>query len=284
MTHTIRHHSERGTWELARREPDPALRLHVCEYEGYVETTAQPVRRREIPSSKVVVIVNLGSPFRVIDPRDTTISTQYRDSFVAGLDDSYSIVESGGAAYCVQLNFTPIGARMFFGVPMSSLAQRVVGLEDILGPMGHRLADQMHEAPDWEARFAILDSVIADRLARARAAPSGVEWAWTQIQDAGGRIDIGALAAELGWSHKHLIAHFHEQIGLPPKTVARLARFQRAMDFLEPRDDVNWAEIAHHCGYYDQAHLIKDFHQFAGSTPREFLRRRLPDGSGVIDD
>ncbi len=237
-----------------------------------------------MPSSKVVVIVNLGSPYRVIDPRDTTISTEYRGSFVAGLDDSYAIVESAGAAHCMQVNFTPIGARMFFGVPMNSLAQRVVGLEDVVGPMGGRLSDELYEATDWEARFAILDSVIANRLARAPTAPAGVEWAWDQIQQAGGRTDIGALAAELGWSHKHLIAHFHEQIGLAPKTVARLVRFQRAIDFLGRQDEVNWVEIAHQCGYYDQAHLIKDFHQFAGSTPREFLRRRLPDGTGVMDD
>ncbi len=230
------------------------------------------------------MILNLGSPFRVIDRQDATISTEYRGSFVAGLDDSYSIVESGGAAYCMQLNFTPIGARMFFGVPMSSLAQRVVELQDVLGQMGRHLADRLHEAPDWETRFAILDSVIADRLARARVAPPGVEWAWDQILGAGGWLDIGALAAELGWSRKRLIAHFHEHIGLPPKTVARLVRFRRAVDVLERQDDVNWVEIAHHCGYYDQAHLIKDFHQFAGSTPSEFLRRRLPDGTGVMDD
>ena len=69
---------------------------------------------------------------------------------------------------------------------------------------------------------------------------------------------------------------------MAPKLLARILRFQRAVGLME--QPLGWAEIALACGYYDQAHLIRDFKQFAGSSPSEFARRRLPDGGGVVGD
>ena len=76
---------------------------------------------------------------------------------------------------------------------------------------------------------------------------------------------------------------FHADIGLPPKTVARLLRFRRAVDRCAAAPSSRWSDIALDAGYLDQAHLIRDFRQFAGMTPVEFRRSRLPDDSGVID-
>jgi len=66
-------------------------------------------------------------------------------------------------------------------------------------------------------------------------------------------------------------------VGVPPKL---LARFHRARRLLERDDGRRWAEIAADCGYADQAHLNRDFRQFAGASPTELLARRLPDGLG----
>ncbi len=281
-THIGRHHSDHGHWEMVFREPDARLRAHVHGYQGYVESTTRLIRRREIPSGDVVLIVSFGAALRLIDPRGRTGSTEYRN-FVAGLHDSYALTESTGASHGVQVNFTPIGAHLFLGLPMDTLTNRVTELEDLCGTMPRRLAAQLHEAPSWETRFRILDSVIGARLAEARVPSAGVAWAWHKLHETGGRLNIGTLATELGWSRKHLIAQFHEQIGLPPKVLARVLRFNRVIRLLDRDDEMSWVEIAQHCGYYDQAHLIKDFRQFAGSTPGEFLRRP-PDGGGGVGD
>lgn len=101
------------------------------------------------------------------------------------------------------------------------------------------------------------------------------------MDQTGGCLGIGRLAAEIGCSRKHLVAGFGSEIGLPPKTLARILRFARVLRRLDGADRPAWAEIALDCGYYDQAHLIRDFRQFAGTTPAAWLRRRLPDGGGV---
>lgn len=282
QTHIVRHHSGQGYWEIALRAPDPRLRAYVRHYQGYVASAKAPMLQREPPSGDVVLIITLGSSLHSRDPGNPAMATEHHHGFVAGLHDSYVLIETPEVQQGLEVRFTPIGAHRVFGLPMHTLANRMVALDDILGSPARQVTDQLQEAPDWESRFGILDSVIATRLAQARM-PSGsaaVTWAWNQLYQHNGQITISTLAAELGCSRKHLIALFHEQIGLATKMVARIIRFRHAVRLLDRDSELNWVQIAHDCGYYDQAHLIRDFRQFSGSTPGEFLHRRLLERRG----
>jgi AraC-like DNA-binding protein len=280
-THIVRHRSARGRWEMAFGTPDARLGAHVQgPYVGYVEQAAGPMRRQQVPFAGVPLIISFGPTIGILDPRHPAPGQPYR-SFVAGLYDHFVVTEYSGAQHGVEVIFTPIGAARFLGLPLGELVNRVIDLDDLLGPVVKRLAAQLAEAPGWSARFAILDRFILARLADARPVAPFVAWAWQQLAESDGARPIGALAAEIGCSRKHLIHGFREELGLPPKTVARILRFQRATDLIKRGKGVRWAEIALACGYYDQAHLIRDFREFADSTPREFLRRHLPDSGGV---
>jgi len=286
-THVVPHHSDLGRWELVIREPGPRLRTYIQSYQGYSERTTGSMRRLEPPSTTVVLIIGLGSALRVIDPRDQGLNDAAADhtSFVAGLKDSYVFTEASGTWQSgIQVNFTPLGAYQFLHLPMHLLANRVIALDDLLGPGARRLVERLRETPSWEARFALLDAFISTRLAEGRAPTAGIARAWHILHKTNGCLGIGALAAELGWSQKHLITQFHEQIGLPPKTLARILRFTHALRLLEQSKGVCWSEIALDCGYYDQAHFSRDFRAFTGSAPGDFLARRLPDGRGIAGD
>jgi AraC-like DNA-binding protein len=86
---------------------------------------------------------------------------------------------------------------------------------------------------------------------------------------------VASLAGRLGWSRKRLAARFNEHVGLPPKTVARIARFDRARTLAEPPRRPDWTRLAAECGYYDQSHLIKEFRAFTGRTPETFFQDSL---------
>ncbi len=277
----VRCDSALGERELVLGNPCPALRPHVRGYCGYFESAAGLAPRVELPSGSVGLIVGFGPPVGIAYPRHRGGSTARITSFVAGLHDSYAVAETTGWQHGVQIDFTPIGAHMLLGVPMDSLTNRVVELEEVLGPFAARLAEQLYETVSWPARFDLLDAAIASRLAAARTPSPAISWAWRRLTETGGRLAIGALAAELGSSRQYLVTRFREEVGLPPKTLARILRFQRAICILE-RDNEALTRIAHDCGYYDQAHFNRDFQQFAGSTPTEFLARRLPDSAGVL--
>jgi AraC-like DNA-binding protein len=141
----------------------------------------------------------------------------------------------------------------------------------------------LQAAPTWDARFAALDAALAARLPDAHNPSPEVAWAWRQLTISGGRVPIATLAEELRWSPKRLIARFREQVGLPPKQVARLLRFQRATNLFLATETPDWGALARQSGYYDQSHLIHEFQRFAGDTPHGLARRRLVTGGGFAD-
>jgi AraC-like DNA-binding protein len=269
-------------WEIATRAPAIGLRPFVRDYCGYSEWTERPApgvaRRREFPAPQIVVIFEFGPPIAVSNNRDGHRLSRYSGGFVAGLDDRFSFTEHDGIQHGLQLNLTPLGARLFFDLPMSEIAGRVVHFNDVM-PREHRfVAEQLAALDTWDERFDTLERLLTTRISRtttrARSLPSPasdcVAWAYAQILRHEGNIDIRKLAAEIGYSHPHLITLFRNQIGFPPKLVARIVRFDHLMKRLKTRrTDETWATLAADLGYYDQAHLVHDIRQFTGLTPNQ---------------
>ena len=279
---TIQHASEIGRWELLRCRPNARLAPYVFEYQGYREWTATPVRRVEFALPAAVVIINFGPAWRLGDGHAPGRMKRY-GSFIAGMYSTYAISENTGASHCLQFNLTPIGARRIFGIPMHALSERIVDFADVMGRDGERLETQIAEAADWETRFDLLDRFLVQRIGQSEPISGAVSHAWKRLRDSGGTIAVSALADEVGWSRKHLASRFSADVGLAPKTIARLFRFRPVVDRAADDRASCWSDAALDAGYFDQAHLIRDFRQFAGMTPVEFRRSRLSDGSGVID-
>ena len=173
------------------------------------------------------------------------------------------------------MNLTPLGAHLFFGLPMHELANDVVPLDAALPHGVGGLAEALEDKASWNERFALLDSILLARLGEARAPSPDVAWAWSILERTHGQAPIGRICDRLGRSRRHLAARFREQVGLPPKTVARIMRFNRAVSLLGRSDD-RLADIAFECGYFDQAHLNREFREFAGVTPGAFVRHGRP--------
>jgi AraC-like DNA-binding protein len=272
-----------GRLQLVRRVASPRLRGVARDFWGYSERTGYPLRRRELPSADIIFIVNLGEPLRVEQPRSEARVVPSGSGFVAGLHETYTVTETAGSQAGVELRLSPLAAYRLIGQPLQTLVNRSVGLDELFGRWATGLSEQMQNAPDWESRFAALDAALEMRLSETRAPTPEMVWVWRQLVSSGGQVSIAMLADELGWSPKRLIARCREQIGLPPKQVARLLRFQRAASWLTT-ETPDWGAIARHCGYYDQAHLINEFQRFAGDTPQGLARRRLATGGGFAAD
>ena len=249
--------------------PAAALRRHVRSYYGFGEETGAPTRRREGPGTDVVVILSFEHEWLIGDAADPSRPFERHTSFTGGLRDTCVLTEHAGSSAGMQINFTPPAARMLLRMPMSELAQRTVQLEDILGAEANRLVERLHDAPEWSHRFALLDETLTKRLADAPPASREVLWAWRRLSDARGRVRIRSLADELGWSRRRLAARFRDEIGLSPKTFARVLRFEHAKELLE-RVGVDWARVAVEAGYYDQSHLVNEFRAITGTTPTRY--------------
>jgi AraC-like DNA-binding protein len=284
---TVRHESPAGRWTMVTGELHPGLRDYVVSWCGFEEWAPGITRRRQVPDSFVPLIIDFLPSYKVAPASAPDAWTLRRFGFAAGMHDRFALTESQGLATGMQIDFTPIGAHLIFGRPLSDMANLVVGLDDVLGADGVRLVERLGNALDWETRFDILEEFVLRRLQGARGPSPGVSWAWGQLRRANGQVEIGRLARELGCSRKHLVAQFHEQIGAAPKTIARILRFQHAVRLFNRASrtsPLSGADVAMACGYFDQAHFIKDFRQLAGITPTEYLRQRIPDLTGIAVD
>jgi AraC-like DNA-binding protein len=275
----LRHDSGLGSWELVTRAPDARLRGHVGDYQGYAECGYPAPLRQQVPTRLLPLIVNFGSPWNVAaTPTGAQVGL---DSFVAGLGERSSFVAAAGAASCLQVNLTPPGAHALLGLPLHELANEVVPIEDALPRDLRGIVGRLEDAGSWEDRFALLDALFLSRLANAREPSSEVGWAWRVLDATNGKAPIGWICERLGRSRRHLAARFREQVGLPPKTVARIMRFEHAVALLA-REDAQLADVAFECGYYDQSHLNRDFREYAGTSPAAFARQITPDGGVIV--
>ena len=276
-----RHESPELSWEMLSRDAHPRLREHVRNYTGYVERSAEPLRRLEVPSGDVTLIISPDTSLSVPDVRNPSRPPARIKSFVAALQDTYALVEHDGFQHGIEVRLTPLGAHALFGVPMDELTNRVVELDDLLGRGAGELVGRLWDLPGWEPRFRLLDQLIGSRVEARRPASYELFWAWGRLRASHGKLSVGGLARDLGWSHRRLIARFREQIGMPPKTVARVLRFERVAGLLMHETAPSLADVALECDYYDQAHFNRDFRDFAGTTPTAFVAARLPEGGGV---
>jgi AraC-like DNA-binding protein len=266
-----------GLSTRAVRVPDSRLRpLMYRDLYGFDLRRAGFSSWLEPPRPAVTLMIDLEGSIRADGER-------LPSAWVGGLGERPTVVGLGDGDYMsVDVELTPLGAYTVLGRPLADLAGECVALEDAFGPGGRELADRLREECDWDARFDVLERFLIGRVAVGPAPTPAVAWADRRLREAGGNVRIAELAAELGCSRRHLTSSFSAEVGLGPKAVARQVRFAGVRERLA-RAPKRLAEIAAAAGYYDQAHLNRDFRELAGVTPTEFLARLIP-GGGVVGD
>jgi AraC-like DNA-binding protein len=237
-----------------------------------------PARWRNmiLPDGSIELIINLGDPQKLCAPDNPERQTVFKQSWISGERTEPIVIDESGHVHLVGVRLRAGGAWPFLGVPLREFTDQVVELEAILGPEVRDLRERMGAAPDDDARFDLMEAWLALR-ARHRTPPTrAVSHALRAIQRGADAVRIGRMAEEIGISHKHLLREFERCVGLTPKLLARLCSFQRAILTIGQRPIVDWSDTAARCGYYDQAHLIREFRAFSGLTPASYLTRRGP--------
>lgn len=255
-----RQEGERWNWPRLNARPSAALApLLARDYWG-IAADAGP-HRLLIPATASVSLI-----LKIDD-------TPHRPpAFLHGTHDRYAVMEGDCAPSYLEIVMAPLGAYRLLGRPVSELGSGVVDLEAVYGADARRVLAKVRDRVTWPARFAVVDAFLLRASERGRRPSPEVGRAWQLLRGTGGRIPIRDVAADVGWSHKHLIAKFTAQVGLPPKAVARLTRFERVVARTRAGRVGRWSEVAADAGYADQSHLIREFREFAGTTPVGYLR------------
>lgn len=264
-------------------QPHPRLRPYVIRYCWYDEQTTSFTRRVEAAGVEVPLIINLGPPLGVRLSSDQHV-TDHAEGFLGGLHSGYTVVDSYGSQRGLEIGLTPVGAQRLLGVSMREVTSQVLPMSEAFGVLATELRERLLHVRDGLEGFAVSERFLIAAYDRCPQPPTppALAWALEQMHATSGNLDIASLTDALGCSRRYLITTFNDHVGVPPKLFARILRFQRACS-LAGAGQLGWSEVAVRSGYYDQAHLIRDFHQFAGRTPASFAARSLGD-AGVRAD
>jgi AraC-like DNA-binding protein len=145
----------------------------------------------------------------------------------------------------------------------------------VWGTYASSISDRLWEKDSAECRFEVLQEAM---LATARGRferHAAVRYALDAFDRSNGAGPVAEVVQRLGLSPRRFSEVFRREVGLSPKAFCRIRRFNEVLTRIERRTDVDWADIALSCGYFDQAHFNHDFRAFAGLSPSAYLRERM---------
>lgn len=256
------------------------LRPYVAGYAGYRQAGFDPARHTGLPSPFLTLIFTLDEPLTILAHPDPAQAGGTYSTLAGGLHTAPATITHGGSQSGIQVYLSPFGAMAVFGCLPGDLTGIDVDAAQVCGPLAAEIRQRIQAAPTWDARFAVLDEVLAGRLlasqdrGRPPVSPE-VSFAWRRLLQTSGMVTVSTLAAETGWSDRHLRSRFAREVGLTPKAAGRVVRFDRARRLLRRRAEsgrpLDLAALAAHCGYYDQSHLDAEFRSLAGAAPTTWL-------------
>jgi AraC-like DNA-binding protein len=266
--------------EMVVVRPRPQLGPLVASYTGYRIEGAEPGIHRGLPSRHLTFIVTLDGTVDLTAMPDPAQAPASFTTLVGGLHAAPALISHDGHQHGIQLSLTPLGARVLLGLPAGELAGHVIDLGALLGPVTGELLDRLRSARTWTDRFFELDDVLT-RVPTRRPGHGGgpapeLGWAWRRLSAGHGRVEVGTLAREVGWSRRHLSERFRREFGLSPKVAGRVMRFEVAHRLLRAPNRPGLAEVAARAGFYDQAHLHREWRELAGCTPSRWIAEEFP--------
>ena len=240
-----------------------------------------------MPDGAVEIIIDLtDEPKRLYDRNDTTRFTDFRRAWISGMRQDWIVIEAAPGSTMAVIRFRPGGAYPFLGFAVEAITDAVDQLDNVLGEVTASLRDRILEALTVETKMAAIDAWLLERSARRLEVNPVVEYLAGKLFAPAG-IRISDVVQDIGYSQRHVLGLFRRWVGLSPKQYSRIRRFQQVLTAvghvdgfdLETRAELrsavpgepDWADVALDHGYYDQSHLIRDFHEYAGMTPGAYI-------------
>jgi AraC-like DNA-binding protein len=253
-------------------KPKPPLSKFVDTfwlYEGY-----EPERKTEriLPTGTLELVINLRqNELRFYDAERPENCSRLSGAVVSGA--SGRGFAPAQEAFIIGVHFKPGGAFPFLGLPACDLADTHADLETLWGPSAGRLRERLCEARTSAERFQLLQEALLSRLCH------GVEqhYAVSAALEMFGKNQTGPRVREtaeyLGLSQRRFIQVFKAEVGMKPKLFSRIQRFQQTRTFIQLNPSINWADLAVDLGYFDQSHFIREFLEFSGLSPTDYINR-----------
>jgi AraC-like DNA-binding protein len=272
--------------EYVGRIPAPPLDRFIDDI--YCLTGLPRHRRMNVPPMPSAhLFVNLGGPVRLWDSDPSVLPAVFTDGWFMGVWTRRFLFEYPTPVRLVGVHFKPWGISPFVDMPATELRDRWVPVDAVWQRSLDRIRNQVGDIASATETLRVVEGELRSRLAEAPSRGLDlVQSTGRRLETSCGAVSVGALTHTAGVSGNHLATQFKSHVGVTPKRVARIYRFARLILSLDALRRVDWSELAQTAGYFDQAHFSREFKDFTGHTPTEYLalRRRFPAEQGFPQD
>ncbi|HOZ87343.1 MAG TPA: helix-turn-helix domain-containing protein [Bacteroidia bacterium] len=240
---------------------------NIVFFEGY---TAAHKADKLLPDGGIYLIINmLEKPGKLYKNEKLDVYEEFSGCFISGQHKGYIFIEADHSSN-MALKFKAGGANPFFDFPISRLNNKVQQLQPILGDGIEELRNTIIQERHIPQKFQLLENYLLGIMRKDHVFSEKFHEVLNFLANTPELASIGELAKKMGVTQKHLITLFSKQVGLNPKALARIYRFQKVIGLLEKNMPVDWLQMTTDCGYYDQAHFIRDFYAFSGIKPSHY--------------
>ena len=254
--------------------PGPPLNEFVDHF-WLIENAQAPRLEKILPSGTIELVVNLKhNEIHIHDAEQPHCYRRFDGAVFSGTYSRSFICNASQHEAMLGVHFRPGRAFPFLGTEASELTNAHANLADLWGRSALELRERLCTASTSQLLFQIMETALRDRLHCHDSSDLQMRIALKMFAMRGAGVSVRDVSQELGFSQRRFIQMFNSQVGLTPKVFCRIQRFQRARVLAEKFATPRWADLAVTCGYFDQSHLIKDFHEFAGSTPRMYSEQQ----------
>ena len=272
--------------EYAGQVPGPPLDRFIDDIYCLTGVPRHP-RMNVPPMPSAHLFVNVGGPVRLWDSDATVPPAVCTDGWFMGVWTRRFLLEYPTRARVVGVHFKPWGISPFIDMPATELRDRWVPVDAVWQRSLDRIRNQVGDIASATDTLRVVEEELRSRLAEASSRGLDlVQHAGMRLEASHGSVSIGALTDAAGVSGNHLAVQFKSHVGVTPKRVARIYRFARLIVSIDALRPVAWSDLAQTAGYFDQAHFGREFKDFTGHTPTEYLalRRRFPAEPGFPPD
>jgi AraC-like DNA-binding protein len=220
------------------------------------------------------LVLNLSDDvIRVCDSVQPERLARFSGAIISGPYTQGLMIDPMEHSTILGIHFRPGGALPFLGIRADDLQNMHLDLETLWGSRAAELRERLCALPTARQRFALLEETLLTLLRSRPCRHPAVSIALSVFDQSDGTAVVQEVSRRIGLSQRRFIEIFATEVGLTPKLYCRIRRFRKARELARSLTAPDWAQIAQHCGYFDQSHLIRDFQAFAGLTPKNYLRQ-----------
>jgi len=263
-------------------EPYSSLKSLVnCYWTLEVPKQSEPQKQRIVPDGCIEMAFILGDNIKRYTSEDKFI-LQPR-AMVLGQTIEPFYIEPTGYVNTFAIRFYPYGFANFVSEPIKNLINKETSIDQLFGAENaNDLEQKIIKAENTEQRISIIEKFLLERLNDEKTINIIVKNTVDSLLSTNGSASINSILKDDLSKRRQLERNFRKQIGVSPKQLGRIIRLQTALKMLLNQKSENLTDIAYNSKYFDQAHFIKDFREFTGINPKEFLADESLDLSALF--